>query len=218
MARCTCPNTSALPTVPTTNCEFNLGQVQKIMIVKPNKVIWDAINTGGTGTGGVPVVDAVMTDKADWQLRFAAADDTKIVLLPTITSTTIAGGEPNITGQGDNSTINGMGELVGYAPSVLAGEFKGLTSEQIAAIRSIGCNTELEVYFITDQKQIIGAKTGNGVTTKGILARLFALGGTTTEGWQAKNINTFSISMEAGWDENLAVASPTWNPYFIDIP
>lgn len=213
---CPCPDNSALVEIPNVDCELHMGQIQRLAFVKQGKVIWDSASGGGAGTG-VPTAAQQLDLLADWQALISAVGDTKIVLTPLIKGDpVIAPGEAIKSGGGDNSTMNGVEEVMGENPSIFTAMFKGLTGAQVKALRALPCH-DVEVYFILQGKRIAYnadplAVAGSGTNATGFPIESLFIGSRANNGYATKDTNAISFNLVGGWDENLEIMTPLFNP------
>lgn len=214
---CSCPNTGILEEVISSDCPFDLKQIQRLAFATRGKVIWDSAIGDGIGNG-VPVtaIDAQVDTLADWQARRTALDDTKIIITPFI------GGDPIIEpgdaiteGGGDNSTLNGVEEVAGTNPSKFSASFKSLLPEQEKGLKKISCITT-EVYFFNQDGKIICEKIDDGgVNHRGFKMQSYFFSDRGNQGFGTKDINTMSFSLAPGWSENLVMVDPIdFNPLY----
>ena len=203
MALCPCPAPNELSDIPSATCKFDLGQIQKIGFQRVG-YLWD---TAGTPTSN-------MTLLADWNTLKSASDDTKVVFTPLI------GGEPLITagaeiteGGGDNTTLDGIPIITGTNPSTFSAMFRSLTPEQEAGLKSLMCEPQLVVYFVTNNNKIIAKK----ITTaqkEGLSINALFVSDRTNEGYGKRDTHKIQFSLPAGWSESIELITPAtgFNP------
>jgi hypothetical protein len=212
---CNCPDDGVHVEIDSTECPFDMKQIQRIAFATRGKVIWDSEDGGGLGTEGVPVADAQADTLADWEARRTAIDDTKIVVTPLI------GGDPIITpgeaiteGGGDNSTLNGVEEVNGTNPSKFTCTFKSLSTDQEVQMKSVSCRSS-EVYFFLEGGRIAVCKIAGGTTRKGFTMQAYHFSDRGNEGFGMKDKHTMMFSLPAGWSENLSIVKPVdFNPLY----
>jgi len=204
MALCPCPAPTALASIPSATCNFDLGQIQKIGFQRAG-FVWD--------TAGSPTATNT-TLLADWNTLKSASDSTKVVFTPLI------GGEPVITpgaeiseGGGDNSTLNGIKIVNGTNPSEFSAIFRSLSPEQETALKALMCEPSLVVYFVTDKNKIVVKK----ITTakkEGLAIQALFVSDRENQGFGKKDTHKIMFSLPAGWSENIEVITPAtgFNP------
>ena len=195
-------------------CPFDLKQIQKLAFQTRGKVIWDSADGTGTGLLGVPQADSQTDTLADWQARRVAVDNTKIVVTPFVGGDPqIVAGEPITEGGGDNTTLNGVEEVLGTNPSAFSATFKSLSPEQEAALKKISCITS-EVYFFTESGKIVARKLDNGTIT-GFRLQTYFFSDRNNAGFGTKDTHTMSFALPKGWSEELVLIEPVdFNPLF----
>ena len=211
-----CPDLGILVEIDAANCPFDLKQIQKMAFSSKGSVIWDSATGGGLGDGS-PQVDSQIDTKADWDARRAAVDASKMVVTPFIGGDPIiTAGEPITEGGGDNSTLNGVEEVVGTNPSVFSAVFKSLSVAQELAIKDLMCRSGVEVTLFLEGGKIAASKpsaTSENIT--GFTTQSLFLGDRNNEGFGTKDSFAFSFSLAAGWSETLVVIDPAdFNPLF----
>jgi len=213
---CNCPTSGILGDIPSSTCPFDLKQIQKIIIAVQGKVIWDSAIGDGTGLDGVPQVDSQLDTLADWEALRTAVDETKVIITPFIGGDPIIeAGEAITEGGGDNSSLNGVEEVIGVNPSKFSCTFKSLTPAQEKALKAPKCEA-VEVYFVTEAAKIVANKIDDVTTLhNGIKVQSYFFGDRSNEGYATKDKNTMSFSLPEGWSENIVLVSPIdFNPLY----
>ena len=200
LLNCACPLPNAIGDITKQDCPENFGQIQKIIFQRAG-FIFD-------GTAGKDI-----TLLADWQALKVAADDTKAAITPFVYSPTITAGDSITNGGGDNSTLNGVSELVGVNASNFAGIFKGLNSTSISELVAYACENNLVAYFCNKNQDIICAETvlGSGEYTGIDIQELF-IGDKTNNGLATKDENAIAFAIPDGWSKTVKVVKPAFNP------
>ena len=193
---CTCPNTGALTTSPSSDCEINLKQIQKLIFFKQGQ--------------SMTVATEDPTLAATWATRIAAANDTKVVATPFIEGdSVIEAGDPTTEGGGDNSTLNGVEEVTGSDPSKYSGKFKGISPAQEKAMKSWICNKKLVVALVNQDNQIIMRDVvGDGTILDGFPIQSFFITDRNNAGFNSRDTNEIQFSMAAGWSEGISLVAP----------
>jgi len=212
MAGC-CPLPTAMTTISTSSCAFNLNQVHRVWFVREGEVIFDI----GTPANNVPaaIVGDAPEDVTPWDTLKVAADSTKVIYLP------LFGGDPIVTpgeeiskGGNDNSTLDGKKKHISFAPSSFTARLDGLAPAQEKEISEIVCEGDtLEVYFILHDKSIVGtldALTSNLFT--GIpVASAVILHGRAVNGNVDDDTNVIEFQLAKDWTYELSKRTPTFN-------
>jgi len=213
MSGCNCPKATTQTTVTDTTCEFNINQIHRIWEVRKDEVVWNI----STPASNVPATITALAPEAStgWTTLKTAPDSTKVIYLP------LFGGEPTITpgeeitfGGGDNSTLNGKIQHIGFSPSEFLARYDGLTSAQESELDEIRCEgSDIEVYFVTYDNKIIGkldAATSNLFTGIPVESALVLLG-RSVQGFSAKDSNQFKFQLAKNWSETMHKITPTFN-------
>ena len=199
MANCKCPKATTLTDIPTQDCDVDLEQLQKFGFQREGFVFDNTLVK--------PEVPMDITKKADWLLLKSATDDTKVVFTPLIGGDPIiTAGEPILNGGGDNSTLNGVEELLGTNPSTFTGLFKSLSSEVKTAMEDLSCE-KLVVFPINQNGKIIANKIAEGVYT-GFPIQGFHISDRNNNGFGTKDTFAVRFTLPARWDRNLVLLDP----------
>jgi hypothetical protein len=189
-----------LGNITTQACPENFGQIQKIIFQRAGFTF--------DGTAGKDI-----TLLADWQALKTASDDTKAQITPFVYSPVITAGDSITNGGGDNSTLNGVSELVGVNASNFSALFKGLNSASISELVAYACENNLVAYFCNKAQDIICAETvlGSAVYTGISIQELF-VGDKTNNGLATKDENAITFAIPDGWSKTVKVIKPVFNP------
>lgn len=199
---CTCPKPTALTDIPAFDCGVNLNQIQRL-----------AFQRGGNlfDSGGTPATDIL--ELADWQTLLAANDDTKIIVTPLIgANPIIEAGEAITNGGGDNSTLNGVEQVVGVNPSLFTCEFQELTPEIEKALKTVICEKDLTVYMFLQSGKIAAVEVTASSQYRGFGIQSPFLSDRNNAGYGTLDTHSFRFSLKAGWSEDLVVLTPNFNP------
>jgi len=198
LLNCSCPAPTAIGDITAQTCGENLDQIQKIIFQRSGYEF--------DGTIGKDI-----TLLADWQTVTGAAGDTKAQITPFVYSAAIAAGDAITNGGGDNSTLNGIAELVGANASSFTGIFKSLNAASITELVAYACENDLVAYFVTKNQKIVAKEVSTGVYTGLTIQSLF-IGDKTNNGFGTKDENAISFFLPDGWSKDYAVTSPVFNP------
>lgn len=195
---CNCPSPTALTEVPTSDCPFDLKQVQRVAFQRRGN---NFDQTAGTPTN--------ITLGADWAAFKAAADSSKIVCSPLIGGDPIIdAGEAITEGGGDNSTLNGVEEVTGTNPSSFSCNFKSITPLQEVALKSLVCEKSLMVYLINQDQQIACVEVNPSDIHTGLNIQSFFFSDRDNKGFGTNDTNSMSFQLPAGWSENIVLIQP----------
>lgn len=198
---CSCPNTNPLVSISASDCEIHLRQLQRVVFQRAGYE-FDASAT----------IPLDITDLAIWQALKTATDSTKVVSTPFIGSDPkIEAGEAITAGGGDNTTLNGIEEIMGSNPSKFSTVFYGLTPQQESDMKKLMCEKNLVAFFINEEDKIIARKTGTG-KYKGIPIQSLFMSDRNNAGFGTKDTNTLRFSLKEGWSEDIELVTTTWSP------
>lgn len=211
---CNCPDDGILEDVVSSDCPFDLKQIQRLAFATRGMVVWDSATGGGAGNG-VPSLTSQVDTLADWQARRTAVDNTKIIVTPLIGGDpAIEAGEAITEGGGDNSTLNGAEDVTGVNPSKFSCLFKSIAPETEVGMKKVKCKTA-EVYFFNEAGKIICQKIPGTLNHKGFIMQSYFFSDRNNAGYGTKDTNTLSFSLASGWSENLVMVEPAdFNPLY----
>lgn len=199
MSNCKCPKPTALTDIPVQDCKVDLEQLQKFGFQRKGYTF----KVGAES----PEVASDPTKKADWLLLKSAVNDDKVVFTPLIGGDPIiTAGEAILNGGGDNSTLNGVEELLGTNPSIFTGLFKSLSSAVKTALVDLECE-DLVVYPINQNGKIIAQEIAEGEYT-GFDIQGFHIGDRNNGGFGTKDTFAVRFTLPARWDAKLVILDP----------
>ena len=197
---CLCPNPTELPDLTLSNCPFNIKQLQRVIGQR-----------GGYQFDGTPGNDITLL--ADWQALQVAADDTKVVAAPLFGGDpVVTAGEPLTTGGNDNTTLNGVPEVNGVGPSVFTATYKNITPAEKAALQAWFCELDFVVYFVNQDGNFVVREVSAGTYEGFEVYGRFFVGDRNNEGFAGNDTFACQFSMKPGWDDDLVIVEPTFNP------
>jgi hypothetical protein len=196
MSTCSCPQPTELTDIPAVTCEIRIDQIQKI-----------AFQRAGTPFA----TEVTFTTLATWTPLFAASDDTKIVVTPSLVNAQIVAGDAITSGGGDNTTLNGEVEVRGTNPSVFTAIGKNFPADTEKALKALACESDLVAYFFPADGKAIGDNPATEVL--GIPVSSLFVGDRSTSGVGGRDEIAISFNLSPGWSDDLLVATPTdFNP------
>jgi len=214
MANC-CPLPTAIPTFTANGCEINLNQVHRVWVVREGQVIFD-ISTPANNLPSPTITSLPPEGEAAWTALSTLTDSGKVGLLP------LFGGDPAITpgdeitfGGGDNTTLNGKRQHIGFNPSDFVARFDGMSAAQEDEINDLTCEGDaLEVFLILHDKRIVGnidLDDTNNLFTGIPLESALVLLGRNVAGFQSKDSNTINFQLNKDWSRLMYIVTPTFN-------
>lgn len=198
---CGCPTGAALPSIVISDCNENIGQVQKVMLQR----IY-------ASAGVLNEVDDPEL-KASWVAAIAAADSTKVVITPYIQNPTNEPGAARKFG-GGNATVGGIEVVIGREPSTFVASLHMIKQTIVATLKEFMCES-VGVYLIDEFGRIIGKNTGTieGPELSPIPIRSLFVGDKKLGGLEEPDSNAIEWVFEPNWSDTLLVITPTdFNP------
>lgn len=206
MLNCTCPASTALTTIPTSQCSESFGQIQKVAFQRLKKS--DSTLNAFTST-------AEITEKSSWTALKAAADGSKVVISPYIQAPTNEAGDA-ITFGGGNETLGGEEIIIGRNPSSFTAVLRGVPQSIIKVMKELQCEAQagnLGVFLFDDNGNIEAIQDESTSTTYYPIpiAALF-IGDKAHGGLEAPDSNPISWQFPPNYSDNLKVVAPEFNP------
>jgi len=197
-----CPPATALTAIPTQVCGERFDQIQRFFFQRKQ--------TTPSFTA------ATIKTQSTWTPLIAAADATKMVLSPRIPNVVIPTNEILSEGGNDNTTLNGEPRITGIGFVGVTAQLQDVNSAIRLAIRalaneSVG-DSNIWMYMVNRFGQIIAKSDGAGIPVSNII-----VGDTGTEGFNRPNIANMSMTLPAGWSDDVTLFPPTapFNPLTI---
>jgi hypothetical protein len=203
---CVCPRPAAILTVLRVTCPENLGQIQRIVIQRAGSN-FDA-------NAGVPNPIAVL---ASWTPLITAVGATKIIITPYLESFVIPQPEAITRGGNDNTTINGVEQVVGYGGITVTANLTSVPASIIQQLADLMCEPDLVWYGINQNGRIVCREmdpdANPGDVYSGIPIEPLTLGvpDPGNNGFATFDEATIRFGMAAGWTLNRAIITPDFN-------
>jgi len=197
----TCPPGSEINDIPNVNCYEQIGQVQKILIQR----MYD-----GSTRNEFTIASANPNVLASWTTFLTATDSTKVQVTPYIGSPTLPPPEP-VTVGGGNDSLDGNEEIIAFNAAQFTAQLYQVPQEVILALKPY-MSEQLQVYFITQNNQIIGEVDDHTTPTKfrgfEVIPKSFYVGPKGLGGHQERDANPIGFAMKYGWSDYLHVVTP----------
>lgn len=213
---CNCPDDGILTTISSSDCSFDLNQIQKfILSTTSGAVAWNIL---ANVTGGAPIATARLDTLADVLVQTGQTDNTKIVVTPFIGGDpVIEAGEILTEGGNDNSTLNGVELVTGIAPSKFTAVFKSLTPTQESELSDAMCKS-LELYMISGEGKIFAYQPDSAVdAVTGFPVDAFAIGDRGNQGFGTNDTVVIQFSLRKGWSKKMVEITPADYSALTDI-
>ncbi len=203
MSICQCPLSAALPTIPTQGCAKDFGQIQKI--------IFQRIHSTGTTKNSFTSSKSI-TKLASWTALKSASDGTKIAVTPYVEAPTPDGGDA-ITYGGGNDTLGGVTKVIGRNPINMTFALRQFDQSIIKSLKTMQCETDLGVFFVNGDGQILAIKDESTATTYyPIPIQSLFVGDLMLNGLENPDENTLSFALAPNWSDNSDIVTPEFNP------
>lgn len=197
----TCPPGSEINDIPTVSCYEQIGQVQKL--------IFQRMYNGST-RNEFTIASANPNVLASWTTFLTASDHTKVQITPYIGSPTLPPPEPITTG-GGNDSLDGSEEIIAFNAAQFSAQFYKMTQDVILSLKPY-MSEKLQVYFVTQNNQIIGETDDHTTPTKfrgfEIIPNSFYVGPKGLGGHQERDSNPIGFAMKYDWSDYLHVVTP----------
>ncbi|RSK50096.1 hypothetical protein [Hymenobacter rigui] len=159
---------------------------------------------------------AALATQAAWNAAITAGGDNKVILTPIYVNPQIPQSEAQFAGENTNESVGGKGFLTGYNSVKYTADFIGLPSavkKELAKIEEesraeLGVDP-VEAVLITPDGRIIYREIDS--KPAGIPFSNFYLQSVGSEGFKALNKNTFGLSLDGKWDEDVAIAQAAFD-------
>lgn len=203
---CQCPAAASIPDVPNVACEESFGQIQKAAFCRLVKA--DGTVNKFTSTASILL-------KASWTTKLAATDGSKIVVTPYIYAPADSGGEPRVSG-GGNDDLGGIPTVLGEQPIQFQGQLRGIPQSVADALKELACEANagnLGVFLFDENGRIeaIAGETAGDYTP--IPVRGFYVGSKLHGNYDAKDYNLLQWNYAENYSKGLVILTPTdFNP------
>lgn len=203
---CQCPAAASIPDVPNVACEESFGQIQKAAFCR-------LVQADGTVNKFTSTASILL--KASWTTKLAATDGSKIVVSPYIYAPADSGGEPRVSG-GGNDDLGGIPTVLGEQPIQFQGQLRGIPQTVADALKELACEANagnLGVFLFDENgriEAIAGATTGDYTP---IPVRGFYVGSKLHGNYDAKDYNLLQWNYAENYSKGLVILTPTdFNP------
>lgn len=193
---CNCPKTASISDIDPNTCPEDLGQFQRIAVVRKGAVRFDTVTPANNIPATITGLDP--TTEAPWTVLRAAADDSHVVFTPLMSDPITEPGEEKTFGGGDNTTRNGITYHLGFDPTTFTCRYDYLTALQTKQMKELKCE-DLEVFFVNDEGKLLGRRDGDiwrGFDIIGVPT----LQSRSVGGFAAIDSNLFRFQMRDDWD------------------
>ena len=193
---CICPLLPALANTPPVECPENLGQWIKLAFQRKSADFSFATE----------ITAALLVN---WTPLIGAVDDDKIVLTHFFSNHLVPQAEPITEGGGDNTTIDGVEDLLGYGPITVTGTFRDVPNDHITALKLFRCENT-NIFPINNNGRILAKQPGGaGNPVFPIPIATWSISDAASQGLNTRDKANFRYSFVDGWREDLILITPT---------
>lgn len=201
---CVCPLPASLGSLPVVDCPENLGQIQKLTFRRFAAGQWFAD-------------ELLAAAIANWTPLLGATDDTKVITTHTFANHVIPPAEAITEGGGDNTTQDGIEEVLGVGPTTATGNFRDVPNNHVTALKALICEI-LTVAMINNNGRIwVKQPGGAGNPIFGIPIYTWFISDAGSQGLNTKDLAPFRYALIDGWREDLVAITPTDFNALIDL-
>lgn len=200
-----CPAPSALAAITATTCPTKFDQIQKMALGR----VFAGRFADATDLG----------TEATWTAAKALTTSEKIVITPYLSNLVIPGSEAIKQGGNDNTTLNGVSEVMGGQMVTVTFTLKNVSAATAEALRAIGTETmlqpgvsQIEAFFFGTDNSIIYNAESAGTAASGFPIYNLVVGDVGSEGLNSHNTYNISFEMAFGWSRYWKMITPAWNP------
>lgn len=141
-----------------------------------------------------------ITEEADWNLKIAAVNDDKIIIIPNLAGAVKDSVQPNI--EENNDVPYGVADPIDYPHSIVF-DTKYINASTFADLESYLCGTKLRMYYLDSAGYLFGGEVatpevtpgtsgdgtgGEGVTNVSFIPSSYGVGGIGTKNKFAGNV------------------------------
>ncbi len=197
---CVCPEAAAITALTPVTCGENILQVVKYGFQRAQAAA--PFPTQDATAGGAALL-------ASWTALKAAVDATKIQFSPQFCESLVIPPIEAITeGGDDNSTVDGIENVIGAGNAVVIGMFRSIPGSALLELKAYNCELNLTIYLVNENGQVIG-HSEDGTTFEGIPIDGYFIGDGGNEGKNTEDKTSFRWSFRYGWRDKLAYVTGT---------
>lgn len=199
---CECPLGAEINDIPLNECIEDFGQIQKIIFQRIFSTGTTKNEFPETGIGEPRLI-------ASWTPLLAAADSTKVVQSPFISSPASESGAKREYG-GGNATLGGIPIVIGREPSTFVAEILQSKQDTIEAMKDYMCDN-VGVYFVDSYGKMAGLTDDVTTPTKvyPIPIKALYVGDKKFGGLEEPDKNAIEFYLEPNWSDKFFVFIPT---------
>lgn len=201
-----CPLPAELPFIPQKDCNFVLGQITRLLVVRTAADL------------AVPFTDADgVLVKANWETLLSGTGDAKGVLTPPLANVVIPQSEATFYGGGTNETVNGLPVFTGFDNVTVTAEIHNTPPAILEAMQQLSQESNggfgyprVSVIIFTADGQVAYRETETD-PVKAIPFYNFVVSSPGSEGYKAPTISNVSFTLAHDWFQGLKVVTPSFD-------
>lgn len=206
-----CPIPTTISGIAATNCPIKWDQVQKLAFGRK-----DSTRFGS---------ESDFLFEAYWQGLLSATDDSKIVTTPYIAGFDIPASEPVAQGGNDNTTLNGVREIMGGQFITVPFMLKNVSAQTANELRLLASETmvqpgvsNLQAYFFATNNNVIYDEGASGANFDGFTIYNLFVPDIASAGLNTNTMYNITFDLAFGWSQYWAIQQMAWNPRDLENP
>ena len=206
-----CPEPTYIGGIVPTTCPIKWDQIQKLVFGRRDDTRFP--NAGA------------FVSEAHWQSLLNALDDSRLVITPYISGFDIPATEPVTQGGNDNTTINGVREIMGGQFVTVPFMMKNVSAATAEELRRIGSETmiqpgvsNIEAWFLATDNNVIYDETATGDKFRGFKIFNLFVPDIASAGLNTNTTYNVTFDLAFGWSQYWALQQMPFNPRDLENP
>lgn len=206
-----CPEPAYIGGIVPTTCPIKWDQIQKLVL-------------GRSSSTRFPNAGAFVS-QAHWQALLDAITDQRLVITPYVSGFDIPATEPVAQGGNDNTTINGVREIMGGQFVTVPFMIKNVSAATADELRKIGSETmiqpgvsNIEAFFLATDNNVIYDARESGDEYRGFKIYNLFVPDIASAGLNTNTTYNITFDMAFGWSQYWALQQLPFNPRELENP
>jgi hypothetical protein len=206
-----CPERPYLGGIAPTLCPIKWDQIQKLVFGRKDD---DRFPNAGS-----------FLSQAHWQALLNATDDSRLVITPYVSGLDIPATEPVTQGGNDNTTVNGVREIMGGQFVTVPMVLKNVSSQTADELRQIASETmiqpgvsNIQAFFLATDNNVIYDETVNRDKYYGFTIYNLFVPDIASAGLNTNTMYNVSFDLAFGWSQYWALQQLPFNPRELENP
>jgi len=206
-----CPPGATLSGIAATDCPIKWDQIQKLAF-------------GRKASTRFPNAGAFLSE-AHWTSLLTALTDAKIVMTPYISGLDIPASEAITQGGNDNTTIDGVREMMGGQSIIVPFMLKNVSAATANELRLIAAETmiqpgvsNIQAYFLATDNNVIYDEGVTGNDFNGFTVLNLFVPDIASAGLNTNTMYNCSFELRFGWSQYWALQQLPFNPRDLENP